>query len=75
MAGERDRQHGHQAAERSPVRRPSEELKKEGYVRAENPVVLDAQLDGDLEGGPEKRNPEGSVDISNEVYREADREE
>lgn len=41
------------------------------YVRSEEPVLIDGQLGGrKMANGPEGANPEGSVDISNNDYRE-----
>jgi hypothetical protein len=41
-----------------------------GYARSEEQVITDGQLGShNLQRGPERANPEGSVDISNGDYR------
>lgn len=58
------------AVPEEPGRGESSELEREGYVRAENPVMVDGQLGERMDAGVERKNPEGSVDIPLGDYQE-----
>lgn len=57
------------APEEKPIGKKPE--RGDRFVRSETPQITDGQLGGgNTERGPEGRNPEGSVDISNADYKE-----